>query len=302
LLIRLVVNHLMKIKKISVGANGGHNEDLIAVYKSGGFTDIVIMDGGTSVAERDFIDGDIGDVVWFARNFSSSLEKTISRGRSQGESVSLAIKEVHALFREKTSGVPVPLYAYPIAAVTWVRIIQTEDSVTLKIYCLGDCKTFLLLADKSVVDLDPYINPQESILREEIIRLSEEGVIDGAARKERLMPMLRARREFLNTSDSPSVLCLAPNGPFNAREYTVQIEPGSMLLAMTDGFYRVVDTYQLHAIEELASLCRRGDLESIVKELRDFETACLGSASLSVKRSDDASAVTWLCSCVPHEC
>jgi hypothetical protein len=180
--------------------------------------------------------------------------------------------------------------------MTWIRITETEDAVTLKIYCLGDCKSFLLLADNSVVDLDPYINPQESILRAEIIRLSEEGVTDGAARKERLMPMLRARREFLNTSGARTVLCLAPDGPFGAREHSVQVEPGCMLLAMTDGFYRLVDTYGLHTIESLANLCLKSDLESIVKELRDFEMTSLGSASLSVKNSDDASAVTWLSS------
>jgi hypothetical protein len=296
LLIGLPANQVMKIKKISAGANGEHNEDLIAVYETGGFTDIVIMDGGTSVADRDFIDSDIGDVVWFARSFSSALAKTISPDRSQGESVSLAINDVHALFRAKTSTVSVPLYAYPIAAMTWIRITETENAVTLKIYCLGDCKTFLLLADNSVVDLDPYINPQESILKAEIIRLSEEGVIDGAARKERLMPMLRARREFLNTSGARTVLCLAPDGPFGAREHSMQVEPGCMLLAMTDGFYRLVDTYDLHTIESLANLCLKSDLESIVKELRDFEMASLGSASLSVKSSDDASAVTWLSS------
>jgi hypothetical protein len=137
------------------------------------------------------------------------------------------------------------------------------------------------------------MNPQESILRNEIIRLAAEGVNDGAARKERLMPMLRTRREFLNTTDAPSVLCLAPNGPFDAREHTVQMGPDAMLLAMTDGSYRIVDTYQLRTIEELADFCLHGDLQSVVKELREYEMTSLGSASLSVKSSDDASAVTW---------
>jgi hypothetical protein len=280
------------IKQITSGANK-HNEDLIGVYKSADFTDIVIMDGASSVASRNFIDNEVGDVAWFVRNFAALLEQTISRDRSQAESVSLAIKTLHTVFRQKTSTVPVPAYAYPIAAMTWVRIIETQDAVTMKIYCLGDCKTFLLMADNSVLDLDPYVNPQESILREEIIRLSVAGISDGAARKERLMPLLRARREFQNTSDSPSILCLAPTGPFHAREHTVQVAPNSLLIAMTDGFYRLVDTYELHSIEELAGLCRQGDLESLVKQLRDFETTCLGSGNLSVKSSDDASAVIW---------
>lgn len=283
----------MQIKKISSGANA-NNEDLITVYESAGCTDIVIMDGGSSVAAKNYIDNEIGDVEWFVRNFARFMEKAISKDRSQAESVSLAIDALRTRFRDRTRAVSVPLHAYPIAAMTWIRIIEAEESTLLKIYCLGDCKIFLRSADKSVVDLDPYINPQESVLRDEITRLLDEGITDGAARKERLMPLLRARREFQNACESPSVLCLAPNGPFNAREHSVRVAPGAMLLAMTDGFYRLVDTYHLYTIEELAHLCRYGDLGSMVKTLRDFEMSSLGSGSLSVKRSDDASAVTWL--------
>jgi serine/threonine protein phosphatase PrpC len=105
--------------------------------------------------------------------------------------------------------------------------------------------------------------------------------------------MLRARREFLNSAESPQVLCLKPNARFKAREQTVQVNPDSMLLAMTDGFYRIVDTYGIRTNEQLADVCMQGDLKSVVDELRDFETANLGCAGLSVKSSDDASAVTW---------
>jgi hypothetical protein len=284
----------MTIQKISSGATSTHNEDLIAVYENDGFTDILIIDGGSSIADKDYIDSETGDVNWFTRNFAALLEKTISRNRSQAESVSLAIRDLHSKFRQETRDTSVPVYAYPIAAMTWVRITHQDNCASLNIYCLGDCKTFLLSPDKNVVDLDPYINPQESILQHEIARLLDEGVSDSAARRERLMSMLRARREFLNSMDSPTVLCLAPNGSFQAREHTARVEPGSMLIAMTDGFFRIVDTYNIYSVEGLANLCRNGHLEAVVKELRDFETASLASANLAVKRADDASAVTWL--------
>jgi hypothetical protein len=284
----------MTIQKISSGATSTHNEDLIAIYENDGFTDILIIDGGSSIADKDYIDSETGDVNWFTRNFAALLEKTISRNRSQAESVSLAIRDLHSKFRQETRDTSVPVYAYPIAAMTWVRITHQDNCASLNIYCLGDCKTFLLSPDKNVVDLDPYINPQESILQHEIARLLDEGVSDSTARRERLMPMLRARREFLNSMDSPTVLCLAPNGPFQAREHTARVEPGSMLIAMTDGFFRIVDTYNIYSVEGLANLCRNGHLEAVVKELRDFETASLASANLAVKRADDASAVTWL--------
>jgi hypothetical protein len=63
---------------------------------------------------------------------------------------------------------------------------------------------------------------------------------------------------------------------------------------MTDGFYRIVDTYKIHAIEQLATRCTQEDLGSIMKELRDFEMACTGSAALSVRSSDHGSAVTCI--------
>jgi hypothetical protein len=284
----------MTIQKISSGATSTHNEDLIAVYENDGFTDILIIDGGSSIADKDYIDSETGDVNWFTRNFAALLEKTISRNRSQADSISQAIRALHSKFHEETRNASIPLYAYPIAAMTWVRVTHLDNCASLNIYCLGDCKTFLLSPDKRVVDLDPYINPQELILQDEIARLLDEGVSDPAARRERLMPMLRARREFLNSSDSPTVLCLAPNGPFKAREHAARVEPGSMLIAMTDGFFRIVDTYNIYSVEGLANLCRNGHLEAVVKQLRDFETASLASANLAVKRADDASAVTWL--------
>jgi hypothetical protein len=85
---------------------------------------------------------------------------------------------------------------------------------------------------------------------------------------------------------------MEPRGPFHAREHTVQVDAGSMLLAMTDGFFRIVDTYNLHCIEDLADLCLRRGLGPMLEELRDFERTSEESASRSVKSSDDASAVS----------
>lgn len=282
----------MRIEHISSAAGGRNNEDLIAVYKNGGVTDIVIMDGASSVADQNYIDDSSGDVVWFVRNFAQALEQEVKQDGSQEECVALALKEVKSSFQQLSGGAKVPLYAWPIAAMTWIRISEVNGSRSLRIYCVGDCKAFLLLPDHSVIDLDPYVNPQELVLQEAIAKLSSEGVTDARSRMERLMPMLRARREFQNASASPSVLCLDPQGRFNARQHTVQADAASMLLAMTDGFYRIVDTYRMHSIEELASQCSRRDLAAILKDLRDFESAVQGSASLSVKNSDDASAIS----------
>jgi hypothetical protein len=281
----------MAIQTISSPGHGTHNEDLIAVFEREGLTDIIIMDGATSVADQDYIDAEAGDVVWFVRQFASALERTISGNRSQADSVDMALREVRAAFGASARGTAAPQYAWPIAAMTWVRIWQENGSATLQAYCLGDCKTLLWLPDGTVVDIDPYVNPQEGVLQEQLMRLAQEGIVDPAQRRERLLPMLRERRVFQNTTDRPMSLCLQPGGPFEARQSMMSIERGTALFMMTDGFYRLVDTYGLYTPAELAAACASRGLAALAGELRDFEKE--GAASMAVKRSDDASAVMW---------
>jgi hypothetical protein len=290
----------MNLQQVSSGASDGHNEDLIAVIEHDGCIDIVVMDGASSVADRDYIDADSGDVVWFVNTFAAALAAVSTREIDQEQSVLLALERVRARFDERAGDGTIPLYAQPIAAMTWIRITDNGDGATLDLYCLGDCKVFLLSPDNDVVDLDPWVNPQEAIVQSHLARLAAQGVRDAADRRERLLPMLRGRREEQNTADSPGCLCLQPRGPFAARRYTLRADPGAMLLAMTDGFSRIVDTYNLCSIDELAQRCLRGELAALLAGLRAFESGQSDSASMTVKRADDASAVAWVCA--PRGC
>jgi hypothetical protein len=186
----------------------------------------------------------------------------------------------------------VPVYAHPLAALAWIRIRQAQDHLALSLYCLGDCKVFAVDAAGAVRDLDPYVNPHEAVLKDAIAALGLEGVCDPAAKRARLLPMLRARRASQHGSPAPEVLCLAPRGEFKAREYALRLAPQTAVLAMTDGYYRLVDTYGLYTIEELAQRCRTDGLAALLDELRAFEAA-RASATLAVKSADDASAVLW---------
>lgn len=280
----------MEIATISAAPDGRGNEDLIAVYRNDGVTDIVVIDGATHIAGQDYIDGDIGDVVWFVNAFAAALERVVCKDVSQEDSVVLALNAVRRNFLEITRGRSIPSYALPIAAMSWIRVVESDGPPILDIFCLGDCKAFLLSPDGVATDLDPYENPQEGVLQREIARLTTEGIVDAVERKARLTPMLRARREFQNMNDAPSILCIEPQGAFSARQYRIQPDSGSTLLAMTDGFYRIVDTYGMHSIEALAQRCLQNGLAAALQELREYETQRAVAASTSVKNADDASA------------
>jgi hypothetical protein len=283
----------MSWTSVSSGGGSHANEDHVAVFEHGHATDIVVLDGATSVASRNFIDPDLGDVAWFVRRFSAAFGEALAARTPQEQAVRTALDSVRAAFQWHTAGMAVPVYAWPIAAMTWVRILPGRGVSDLILYCLGDCKTLLLGPGGSVQDLDPWVNPQEAVLQDAIAALAAEGITDPAARRERLLPMLRRRREEQNTATMPQSLCLAPAGPFAARRYSVQAEPGSVLLVMTDGFYRLVEPYGLHSDAGLARACASDGLEAMLAGLRAHEQAAGAGTGMAVKQADDASAVAW---------
>lgn len=284
----------MKITQVSDPSGSKINEDLIAIYTHNvGLVDIVIFDGATSVSERNYFDTVVGDVAWFVSAFSERLRDIVAPGFSQGESVALALSMLRRDLQDRLELSTIPPYAYPIAAMTWVRISHGNDTATVNIYALGDCKVFLLNEANDVIDLDPHVNPQENILKEAIEKLRRQGIVDKKMVFEKLLPMLRDRRAFQNSNEGPTILCLLPQGDFQAREYAFEIAAQSQLLAMTDGFYRLVDTYALYSAEELVRRCARCDLSILLQELRSFELENIASGKTSVKKSDDASAVMY---------
>jgi hypothetical protein len=283
----------MHIEAVSSGATSDHNEDWAGAWRTPGSTDLVIIDGGTSMAERDYIDAANGDVVWFVTRFANALGAMIDTGLGQQAAAHAAVDAVYREFRERSTGLEIPLYAWPIAALSWVRVHETDKGHRLELYCLGDCKVLMRTPDGEVRDLDPFVNPQEAILRAEIARLQAEGVQDAADRQARLLPMLRARREFQNTAAGTNTLCLRPNGAFGARSITAEAPLGATVLCMTDGFYRMVDTYGLHTPDSLFTLCVEHGLQAAIDGLRRYESAARAATSATLKRADDASAILW---------
>lgn len=283
----------MKIDEISVGASPHRNDDHVAVFRFANHTDIIVLDGGTSVSECDYIDEVHGDVAWFVHAFTAALEPWLGSGIEQQECVQEAIGTVHAAFRQHMATRALPIHAWPIAAMTWCRITRRNDAFQATLYSLGDCKTLLRTASGACIDLDPFINPQDAILQDAIAVLRVEGIHEPEQRRERMLPMLRARREVQNTMPMPTVLCVQPNGPFQARTHSLAVETHACLLIMTDGFYRLVDPYGLFTDVALLDACLRRGLGAQLDELRKFEVSSNRTGERAVKASDDASAVLW---------
>src|SRR5438067_13030368 len=58
---------------VSASGNGRRNDDLVRVLEHDGLIDVLVLDGATSLAERDYIDPQAGDPAWFVRQFADTL-------------------------------------------------------------------------------------------------------------------------------------------------------------------------------------------------------------------------------------
>jgi hypothetical protein len=284
----------MRYSLVTAAGKGRINEDLVQVYERDGWTDIVLLDGATPLTEQRHIGAGASDPAWFVRQFAADLGAVLRGDASQEDQVQAALARTRAAFEGAGGSADVPAWAWPIATLSWVRIRHAGDGAGghLELYCLGDSKVLLRRPDGSAVDLDPFDNPQEQVTQAAVAALVAEGVADPAARWERLLPMLRARRAEQNLAVPPYVLCVAPRGPFAARTARVSAPAGALLLVLSDGLYRLVDVYGLHSDASLLDACAARGLDALLDDLRRFEAGS-AAAGLAAKAADDASAVCW---------
>ncbi len=277
----------MQITTLSTAASNKANEDLACHYThADGTLDVLMFDGASSVADQYYLDTVHGDPAWFVQQFAAALEQTATPAQTQTDSIMLALRTLHEQHGSLLQAAAMPVYAWPIAALSWLRVHANGRDCSL--YALGDCKSFLLDVQGKVIDLDPYENPQEGILKTAVEQLKQEG-LNEQARWQRLLPMLRERRVAQNNRPQPSILCLNPQGGFAAREYTFTLTTPTRLFLMTDGFYRLVDSYHLYENTSLLQACATRGLDAMMQELRTHEAGKAGGTT--VKKADDATVV-----------
>lgn len=275
---------------VSSGASAS-NEDVIA-YKSDGQTlDIWVIDGATSVADREFLGLEISDPAWFAQSVSSSFKNHTAAGILPPAAVSASIKEVTSLYEQKTPNQEIPLYAKPLAAMLWIRVRRESGQTALDLWSLGDCRmlaqsqstpSLLLFPAMTRGDVAPHAAPALSAETGPEAR-NRTGVLLSHALSERKI------REAKHTDPTTARLGFHPDSILYATKHAAKLTGPCTIVAMSDGFYRLVDEYGLYSDTTLLDACRSKGLQALVAELRAYEAS--RDMSQAVKKSDDATAI-----------
>lgn len=253
------------------------------------------LDGATGLSEGRLLPGP-SDAAWLVDRYGAALREHADR--EQGGTRRLladVIAEVARAFREKCPQEPERRYELPSAGMALVRFTPG------KVECarLGDCRVILGLPGGRVV-----ATKRSALARLDarVIRrmrdLRESGVArNHAEARAAVQDDLRANRERLNVPGGYWVLGTDPEAARRMEVRVIPLDAGVRVrgLLVTDGFYRLVDTFP-ECRDDAELLDRTFDVgpEEMLRRLRALEDADSECTRYPrFKPKDDATAVLF---------
>lgn len=250
---------------------------------------VVLLDGAAP-REPEPVSAHVNDAVWLVRRFVELFESgALARDLEQRAEWTrqLLEQEYRALC---ASAGRVPKEA-PFACLG----VASESAGRLELLNMGDLTFLVEKADGSVERFgESAVRALDRQALAELERQMAEGPSSHAERVAQVWPQIQQNRALRNVL--PGYDVLEPGVCLRGRMQRASFRRGDVrsLLLVSDGFYRLVDTYQRYTDSALLRALRRTGLRDLLQELRSIEiedAACVRHPRF--KQHDDATAL-WL--------
>jgi len=262
-----------------------------AANADGWFSDAmtaVLLDGATPKA-RAPLTGHVNDTVWLVRRFVELWQRAELGSADAAERAELARVALGEEYSALSAGAAAA--ESPFACLT---IVQAAGA-GLELFNMGDQTVLLRAEDGSVSRFgESAVRQLDGEAIAGLRRALAEGITPHAERLRRIEAVLaanQARRNVLPGYEvlEPGVSCL---GRFE--RLSCAPPAARSVLMMSDGFYRLVDTFERYTDASLFDAVERRGLRALLAELRAIELAdaeCVRHPRF--KAHDDATAL-WL--------
>jgi hypothetical protein len=280
------------LDSLSLPAGKGPNEDAWG-WRGGPDSGVAWMiDGATGLDDREHVAEGPSDAAWYARALSDALARMDPHGDASPAAFAAIVEGLAARWRGAVRDPDaVPAHALPSAALLWCRWSRAGDGWSLDLAWLGDCLAILAPPAGPVTVFNRgALEAADGRLRARIGAASAAGTSD-ADMLRAMLPELRARRAMANRPGGYWVMGLAPEAARHMNRATAEAPPGSRLLLMSDGFYRLVDHFALFDDRTLVDAAIGLGLAALGARLRAAEHASGIGSVARVKPTDDATAV-----------
>lgn len=264
-------------------AGGQVNEDRWGALERAAW----VLDGATEIAEQRVLPGP-SDASWFADRVDAGLHERAAGTETPAQVLRPIVDQARQAFAQAALRPGAPAMDLPCAALAMIRL----DEAGAELISLGDCR---------VVGTDPdgvtrsfgtsKLTALDARLDDEVVRL-QTGGLSHAEIWQRLLPMIRRHRGLMNLPEGYWNLDLSGRGLDHIEIERWPAPRGAVFLLLSDGFYRLVDTYRRYDYATLLAAAERDGLAPLCRELRAIEAEdaeCRRYPRL--KRCDDATAV-----------
>jgi hypothetical protein len=265
------------------------NEDHLGIHGERAW----VLDGATSISGRRSAaeDGrEETDAAWFVRRFSVELARM--------SNTSLLLDDIQGIL-DRIRGDGHRKWGawidHDIPSASFLHVCIRPGRV--EAFNLGDC-LLLYEADAGSLEsfgasavraLDGALLDAYRALRSALPDLSH------ADAWNQLVPLIRSNRKLMNTQQGYWILEPRGEGLRYGQRAAISYRHSFRGLLVTDGLYRLVDTYRLYTREHFFDAARRPEgLKRLAHELRVFEKADPDCRMIArVKARDDATGV-WI--------
>jgi hypothetical protein len=263
--------------------SGRINEDFYGAAENAAW----LLDGATGVAESPVLPGP-SDARWLVERIDAALRRHVARREAPATLLADALREVADAFRAEALRPAAPRAEMPCASFLMLRL----SGGALEACNLGDCRLIRAPVGGAVQGFGASrLRALDAALLAEATRLRDSGVAQQAIWP-RMVPLIRAHRALMNRPEGYWILEASGAGLAALEVARFAAVPGERLLLMSDGFYRLVDTYGRHDEAGLLAAAVRRGLGALRGELRAIEREdpeCRRYPRL--KPADDATAL-----------
>jgi hypothetical protein len=254
----------------------------------------VLLDGAAPRgSER--VSAEADDTVWLVRRFVEEWATVSARAGADRGNVPARVEAARAILKRQYAALCVAAGVLPPERPFACLAIAELEGGVLDLFNMGDLTTLVRAPDGSLQRFGTSaVRELDRRALEELGGLLAAGVEPHAERRERLGPLILAHRALRNQLPGYDVLDLDDGGAARLEHRAFDASAVSDVLMMSDGFYRLVDTFERYTDATLFQAAGERGLPALLEELREVERSDLEcTRHLRFKTHDDATAL-WL--------
>ena len=282
--------------RLCKGAKPDINEDTIGSHQlSENVGHAWVLDGVTGLGEKEQITGYGTDSAWFSHRLSNYFQEFDLPFRFCSAHLAVILSELRSEYIININDIgELPAYSMPSASGLHVSWSPVANGLNLTGFWFADCIACLRPVRGTSTQVFGELPREQSdpSFKRFIHDLHKSEQIDEKEVWNKSLERLRQRRSQMNTPDGYWIFGLEPKAAEHVKRNQITVSDTADLLLMSDGFSRLVDTYQHFNFDTLIDLACSEGLSALYDILRSIEENKENRSKFPrIKEKDDASAI-----------